>query len=181
MFSEQLLEESRQSAARAKQKLEHITGQPTGITGGGSAAGHTVTRTAMRKNVDHISKSIHIDKVLAFIAKVSGKSSEQYGIIPHPLAWNLCFDGDTVYAHTIDGPEVECVFDDPETNASENPEKNAARKYRVYRLSVNGDVLIDQGTDVSLVSNKKHKIVGVIAVFAVILFFALLILPAYLL
>ena len=65
MFSEKLLEESRQSAARAKQNLEYITDRPTGITGGGSAAGHTVTRTAMRKNVDHISKSIHIDKILA--------------------------------------------------------------------------------------------------------------------
>lgn len=172
MFSEQLLEESRQSAARAKQNLEHITGQPTGITGGGSAAGHTVTRTAMRKNVDHISKSIHIDKVLAFIAKVSGKSSEQYGIIPHPLAWDLCFDGETVYAHTIDGPEVECVFEDPE--------KNAAKKYCVYRLVVDGNHLINQETSVALTANKKHKMVGVIAIIAVILFFAILILPAYL-
>ena len=172
MFSKQLLEESRQSAARAKQNLEHITDQPTGITGGGSAAGHTVTRTAMRKNVDHISKSIHLDKILAFIAKVSGKSSEQYGIIPHPLAWDLCFDGDTVYAHTIDGPEVECVFDDPE--------KNAAKNYCVYRLVVDDDVLIDQETSVALTVNKKHKMVGVIAIIAVILFFAILILPAYL-
>ena len=172
MFSKQLLEESRQSAARAKQNLEHITDRPTGITGGGSAAGHTVTRTAMRKNVDHISKSIHIDKILAFIAKVTGKSSEQYGIIPHPLAWDLCFDGDTVYAHTIDGPEVECVFDDPE--------KNAARKYCVYHLSVDGDVLIDQETNVALTPNKNHKMLGIIAVIAVILFFAILILPSYL-
>ena len=172
MFSVQLLEESRQTADKTKQNLEHITDQPTGITGGGSAAGHTVTRTAMRKNVDHISKSVHIDKILAFIAKVSGKSSEQYGIIPHPLSWNLCFDGDTVYAHTIDGPEVECVFEDPE--------KNAVKKYRVYRLAVDGDVLIDHETDVALAPNKNHKMLGVIAIAAVILFFAILILPAYL-
>jgi hypothetical protein len=83
---------------------------------------------------------------------------------------------------------VECVFDNPDNNTFKNPEKNVsegreknvARKYRVYRLSVDGDMLIDQGTDVSLVSNKKHRMVGVIAVLAVILFFALLILPAYL-
>ncbi|MBE6045286.1 MAG: hypothetical protein E7221_01130 [Clostridiales bacterium] len=172
MFSEELLEESRQSAEKAQQKLGHISDQPTGITGGDSAAGHTVTRTAMRKNADHISKSIHIDKILAFIAKVSGKSSEQYGIIPHPLAWDLCFDGETVYAHTIDGPEVECVFEDPE--------KNAAKKYCVYRLVVDGNHLINQETSVALTANKKHKMVGVIAIIAVILFFAILILPAYL-
>lgn len=172
MFSEELLEESRRSADKAKKNLEHITDQPTGITGGGSAAGHTVTRTAMRKNVDHISKSIHIDRILAFIAKISGKSSEQYGIIPHPLAWDLCFDGDTVYAHTIDGPEVECVFEDPE--------KNAAKQYCVYRLIVDGNHLIDQETNVALNVNKKHKMIGVIAIIAVILFFAMLILPAYL-
>lgn len=170
MFSVQLLEESRQTADKTKQNLEYISDQPTGITGGGSAAGHTVTRTAMRKNVDHMSKSIHIDKILSLIAKVSGKSSEQYGIIPHPLAWDLCFDGDTVYAHTIDGPEVECVFDDPE--------KNAVKKYRVYRLIVDGNHLINQETSIALAVNNTHKMLGVIAIIAVILFFAALILPS---
>jgi len=172
MFTEELLEESRRSADRAKQNLAHITGQPTGITGGGSAAGHTVTRTAMRKNADHISNSVHIDKVLALIAQAGGKSSEQYGVIPHPLAWDLCFDGKTVFAHTVDGPEVECAFDEPETNGS--------RTCRVHRLSVDGNVLIDKKTEIVLPAVRNQILIPVITAIVVILFFAAVIIASLL-
>ena len=48
------------------------------------------------------------------------------------------------------------------------------------RLIVDGKHLINQETSIALAVNKKHKMIGVIAIIAVILFFAILILPSYL-
>ena len=103
MLQQEILEASREEAENARKKLKDIEDTPTGITGGGSAAGHTVTRTAMRKNTDNISKSVYIQHVLDQIA---GRAPEIKGVIPHPIAWDIMEHDGTYYFHEIDGPNI---------------------------------------------------------------------------
>ena len=67
------------------------------------------SRAQMRKVGNLQTKEFYVKKVLRFIEDEGGST---VGIIPHPLAWNIDIIDDTVYAFTIDGREVECVYDD---------------------------------------------------------------------
>ena len=67
------------------------------------------SRAQMRKVENLQTKEFYVKKVLRFI---EDKGESTAGIIPHPLAWKIDIVDDTVYAFTIDGREVECVYDD---------------------------------------------------------------------
>ena len=66
------------------------------------------SRAQMRKIGDFQTKEFYVKKVLHFIEEQNGSTT---GIIPHPLAWHINIVDGTVYAFTIDGREVECVYD----------------------------------------------------------------------
>ncbi len=155
MMQRELLEESRREAALARRKLKEIEDMPTGITGGGSAAGHTVTRTAMRKNSSNISKSTYIKPVLDFIAD---HAPQVTGIIPHPIAWYVMEDGETYYLHEIDGAEIECVY------------TKSDGEITFHLLTADGLALVDQDTTVPSLEKKDTRglIIAAIAVLAVL-------------
>ena len=67
------------------------------------------SRAQMRKVENLQTKEFYVKKVLRFIEDEGGST---VGIIPHPLAWKIDVVDNTVYAFTIDGREVECVYDD---------------------------------------------------------------------
>ncbi len=152
MFRQEVLEASREEAKEAKKKLKNIEETPTGITGGGSAAGHTVTRTAMRKNNDNISKSVYIQHVLNQLAERDPKLT---GVIPHPIAWDIMEDAGTYYLHEIDGPDIECVY------TKENGQ------ITFHLLTADGRTLIDQDTPVKI-TEKKDTGKVIIAVAAIV-------------
>ena len=161
MLKQEVLEASRREAEAAKATLKNITETPTGITGGGSAAGHTVTRTAMRKNSDHISKSTYIRHVLDQLAL---RAPELTGVIPHPIAWDIMEEDGTYYFHEIDGPDVECVY------------TKESGKIIYHRLSTDGRILIDQDTPVEITEKKDtgKVILVVTAVVAVLVMLMLM-------
>lgn len=153
MLQQEILEASRKEAEQAKKKLKNIEETPTGITGGGSAAGHTVTRTAMRKNNDNISKSVYIQHVLNQLAE---RDPEIAGVIPHPIAWNIVEHDGTYYLHEIDGADIECVY------SKENGQ------IIFHLLTADGRTLIDQDTPVKITEKKDtvKVIIGVAAIVA---------------
>ena len=155
MMQRELLEESRREAAIARKKLKEIEDMPTGITGGGSAAGHTVTRTAMRKNSSNISKSTYIKPVLDYLAE---HAPQVTGIIPHPIAWDVMEDDRTYYLHEIDGPAIECVY------------TRSSGEITFHLLSADGQVLLEQDTSVPFPEKKDTTkiILTVAAVVAVL-------------
>ena len=67
------------------------------------------SRAQMRKVENLQTKEFYVKKVLRLIEEKGGSTA---GIIPHPLAWKIDIIEGTVYAFTIDGREVECVYDD---------------------------------------------------------------------
>lgn len=152
MLQQEILEASRKEAEQAKKKLKNIEETPTGITGGGSAAGHTVTRTAMRKNNDNISKSVYIQHVLNQLAE---RDPEIAGVIPHPIAWNIVEHDGTYYLHEIDGADIECVY------SKENGQ------IIFHLLTADGRTLIDQDTPV-IITEKKDTVKVIIAVAAIV-------------
>lgn len=155
MIKQELLEASRKEAETARKKLKQIEDTPTGITGGGSAAGHTVTRTAMRKNTSNINKSTYIRPVLDFI---ENHAPNVTGIIPHPIAWDVMEDGETYYLHEIDGAEIECVY------------TKSDGEIIFHLLTADGQALVDQDTTVPSLEKKDTKglIIAAIAVVAVL-------------
>ena len=152
MLKQEILEASRKEAEQAKKKLKNIEETPTGITGGGSAAGHTVTRTAMRKNNDNISKSVYIQHVLNQLSECAPNIT---GVIPHPIAWDIMEDDGTYYLHEIDGPDIECVY------TKENGQ------IIFHLLTADGRTLIDQDTPVKI-TEKKDTVKVIIAVAAIV-------------
>ena len=88
MLKQEILEASRKDAEQAKKKLKNIEETPTGITGGGSAAGHTVTRTAIRKNNDNISKSVYIQHGLNQLAGRAHDAIHDIVLIPEVVYGN---------------------------------------------------------------------------------------------
>lgn len=164
MIRQDLLEASREEAETARKKLKQIEDTPTGITGGGSAAGHTVTRTAMRKNTSNISRSTYIKPVLDFIAD---NAPHVTGIIPHPIAWDVMEDGDTYYLHEIDGAEIECVY------------TKSDGEFTFHHLTADGQTLVDQDTAVPSLEKKDTKRVIIAAIAVVMVLTAVLLIWAY--
>ncbi len=155
MLQQEILEASREEAENARKKLKDIEDTPTGITGGGSAAGHTVTRTAMRKNTDNISKSVYIQHVLDQIA---GRAPEIKGVIPHPIAWDIMEHDGTYYFHEIDGPDIECVY------------TKESGRIIFHLLKADGRMLIDQDTPVEITEKKDTgKVIIAVAVIVAVL------------
>lgn len=152
MLRQEILDASREEAEEAKKKLKSIEETPTGITGGGSAAGHTVTRTAMRKNNDNISKSVYIQHVLNQLSECDPRIT---GVIPHPIAWDIMEDEGTYYLHEIDGPDIECVY------TKENGQ------IIFHLLTAAGRTLIDKDTPVKI-TEKKDTVKVIIAVAAIV-------------
>lgn len=152
MLRQEILEASRQEAETAKITLKNIEEKPTGITGGGSAAGHTVTRTAMRKNNDNISKSVYIQHVLNRLAECE---PEITGVIPHPIAWNIVEDDGTYYLHEIDGADIECVY------------TKGPGQITFHLLTADGRTIIDHDTPVKI-TEKKDTGKVIVAVAAIV-------------
>lgn len=67
------------------------------------------SRAQMRKVKDLQSKEFYVKRVLSFVEEQGGSTT---GIVPHPAAWKIDIVDDIVYAFTIDGKDVECVYDD---------------------------------------------------------------------
>ena len=67
------------------------------------------SRAQMRKVKDLQSKEFYVKKVLNFIEEQGGSTA---GIVLHPVAWKIDIVDDTVYAFTVDGNKVECVYDE---------------------------------------------------------------------
>ena len=135
MYGEEMLEVSREEAKKARERLNKIEEQPTGITGGDGAASHAaVTRTAMRKNTDNILKETRIRPVLDYLKE---NGLDMNGVIPHPLAWDVMDDGDgTYYLHTIDGTDIECAY------------SRSGGDITFHRLTADGKTFIETDTAV---------------------------------
>jgi len=148
MYKEKLLIASRKESEEAKNKLKKIESTPTGIMGGESATHTTVTRTAMRKNNDNIKKEYQIRPVLNYLEE---EMPYLRGVIPHPIAWHVLEDGDMYYVHSIDGPDVECVYERKDGNIVFN------------RLFVDEKEVINEDTSVGKYVEKgsmKNVIIG---------------------
>ena len=139
MYSQELMEQSRERAKEEKERFQTIKKHPTGITGGGSVIAHTVTRTAMRKNMSNLRKDTYIQPLLEYLKEIAPNIG---GIIPHPLAWSVVVDEDTCYLHSIDGPDIEAAY------------TRIKKGEIIHTLIADGKVYVDKDTEV------KHKDYG---------------------
>ena len=102
----EVFEQLKEQAAQARKMFK---GRETSGISMDGAFTMAPSRAQMRKVENLQTKEFYVKKVLRLIEEKGGSTA---GIIPHPLAWKIDIIEGTVYAFTIDGREVECVYDD---------------------------------------------------------------------
>ena len=152
----EIFEQLKEQAGQARETFKNKETSGINMDGAFTMA---PSRAQMRKVEDLQTKEFYAKKVLRLVEERGGST---VGIIPHPLAWQIDIVDDTVYAFTIDGREVECVFTEQEKDVC------------VHRLTVDGETLIDSDQQISFAPKKNQRLIVLTAAVGILLLFVLI-------